>query len=653
MWLLKEHLKEFDIDITEPPKHVDYDYTIKMFKEVKKQKRSPEEVATQIIYRIKEYIKDFEVVSGYLNINLDWEKVIDKWESLFSFNTPKIKIMVEHTSVNPNKALHIGHLRNAILGDSIVRFFKALGYKVEVLNYIDDTGSQIADVIVGLYFLGFPENPEDINIERLVDSIIQFLKKEGLYKRDIERNIKDIIKNRIRILKKIYGYTIPKKFDHYCGDFIYVIVNQLYKLIPDLEKYRAIVIKKIEKGNNEIYKLNKKIVKKVLEEQLKTLWNFDIYYDLLNKESDILHFNLWNKTFEILKEKGIIEFVTEGDKKGTWSIDLTRWKEFKNLTDKYKVLVRSDGTTVYLAKDIAYAFWKHGLIDIDFKYSIFCIQPNGNELWETDINGKENPKEFGKADISINVIGSEQSYLQSILSKIINEVSRGKSKYIYYGYGLVMLSKNTASLFGMDSDKEVIRMSGRKGIYINVDNLLEKTIELAKKKIAERHTNLSDKDLEILAFKIARSTISFEILKYDRNKTVVFDLERMTNIDEGNALYLMYTYARIKSLLEKSGIKDFKEYIRCIKDLNDYERRLLKIVFLFKDVVLEISSSLELNLLAEYSLKLARTFNEFYQNVPILPELDEKPYRIFLVYLTQQILEKLYYILKIDGVSKV
>ncbi|HID66014.1 MAG TPA: arginine--tRNA ligase [Aquificaceae bacterium] len=231
-------------------------------------------------------------------------------------------------------------------------------------------------------------------------------------------------------------------------------------------------------------------------------------------------------------------------------------------------------------------------------------------------------------------------------------MSNGKSKYIHYGYGLVMLSKDTAKLFGIE-DKEVVRMSGRKGIYINVDNLLEKAIEIAKKKIAERHTNMPKKELETLAFKIARSTISFEILKYDRNKTVVFDLERMTNIEEGNALYLMYTYARIRSLLEKSGIKDFEKYAKGIEDLNDYERKLLKVMFLFKDIILETSSNLELNLLAEYSLKLARTFNEFYQNVPILPELDKKPYRIFLAYLTKQILEKLFYILKIDEVSKI
>jgi len=650
MWLIKEILKEYDIEVTEPPSHINYDISIILFKELKKGKKL-EELVKEILERIKDYVLNYEIKGGYLNINLNWNAILKKWQDLFNFQTRKEKIIVEHTSVNPNKALHIGHLRNAILGDSIVRLLRLAGYNVEVLNYIDDTGSQIADVIVGLYYLGFSEEPKEFDIKKVLEKIKEFLISENLYNEGIEKEIEKIILKRMETLKKLYGYEIPEKFDHYCGDFIYVIVNKLYELIPELEKYRKIVIKKIEEGNNEIHYFTMKISKKVLKKQLETLWKFDIYYDLLNKESDILHFKLWDKTFELLKIKNIIIYVTEGEKKGTWCIDLSKWEEFSDLEDKLKVLVRSDGTTVYLAKDIAYAFWKHGLIDVDFKYSIFTTQPNGKEIWQTDINGI-NIEGFGKSDISINVIGGEQTYLQKIISKIINEIDPNK-KYIHYSYGLVMLSKNTAKIFGIETEKEILRMSGRKGIYINADNLLEKTIDIAKEKIKERNKDLDDNTINNLAFKIARSTIAFEILKYDKNTVVVFDLDKMTNIEEGNVLYLMYTYARINSLLKKASIKNPEEYIDNLIELNEYERKLLRKIFLFKDIIENTVRSLEINNIAKYALDLALIFNEFYQNVPVIPELDKKPYRIFLVYLTKKIFEKLFYILKIDEVERI
>ncbi len=650
MWLLREKLDELEVKVSLPPQHVNKDFAINIFPLIKKQNKTPEEAKNLVLKKIGDIIESHELVGGYLNINLDWNKVLTRWKELFEFPKRNKKILIEHTSANPNKALHIGHLRNSILGDALVRLFKTLNYEVEVLNYIDDTGSQVADVIVGFYFLNFPENPLDFNDETLLNSIAKSL-------RDLNINpnleeIKKIIDDRKNLLKTLYGYEIPKKFDHYCGDFVYVIVNKLYNLYPELEKLRSQVIKAIERREGEIYEKTKRVVKKVLEAQLETLWTFDIYFDLLNKESDILYFDLWEEAFKILKDKGIVELVREGEKKGTWSIDLENLG-IDGIKDKYKVLVRSDGTTVYLAKDIAYALWKHGLIEKDFKYSVFCKQPNGSELWQTDLSGIDNPKGFGKAEVSINVIGSEQSYLQQIISKIINRISNNKVKYVHYGYGLVMLSKETAKMFGIREEKEFVKMSGRKGVFVNVDNLLEKTKKIAYDKLKERYQDLSDAEIKNLAFKIARSTLAYEILKYDRNRVVIFDLDRMTNVEEGNALYLLYTYARIQSLLRKAGIENPENYARGVKDLNNSERNLLRVCFLFKDVLYETERTLELNRLADYALRLCRTFNEFYQSNPIIPELESKPYRLFLAYLTGKILEKIFYILKIDGIERV
>jgi len=644
MWLIEKLLKNYDISFSEPPKNGTYDISIKLFKEIKKGKK-PEEIAMEIYEKIKYYVESYEVINGYMNIRLNFNKIIKGFDKIFDFSDiKKEKILIEHTSVNPNKALHIGHLRNSILGDSLYRFFDLLGHKVTVLNYIDDTGSQVADVVLGFYYLGFPINPKEFNIEEVSNKICKVLGEE------IKDKVKEIIISRMKSLKELYGYEIPEKFDHYCGDFVYVIVNKLYEISPKLEDYKRVVLKKIEEGNNDIYNLSKEIVRKVMLEQLKTLWNFDIYFDLLNKESDIIQQGLWEKTFKILKEKGLIKYEEEGEKKGTYIIDLSRWKEFEGYEDKKKVLVRSDGTTVYLAKDIAYAFWKLNLIDDEFKYSEFIIQPNGKTLYETNPNGKRIDKKFNDCDISINIIGAEQSYLQLIIKKIIEELYPNK-KYIHYKYNLVMLSKETAKIFGI-SNKEIVRMSGRKGIFINADNLLEKTIEVSKRKLIER--GVKD-NIDELAFKIARSTICFEILKYDPNSIVVFDIDRMTNVEEGNALYLMYTYARINSLLNKSGLKEDEiiEIGKEVRDLTEIERKLLIKIFSFKDIIYEVYKNLEINKLASYATDLARAFNEFYQNIPIIPKMKEYPHRLLLALLTKKILEKLFYVLKIDFIERI
>ncbi|RIB35544.1 MAG: arginine--tRNA ligase [Candidatus Nanoclepta minutus] len=645
MWILKKQLEDLDVSFSDPPKDSPYDISIKLFKELKKGKKI-EEITKEICDRIGNYIEKYEVVNGYMNIRLNFNEIIKNYYKLLDFSDiKKEKILIEHTSVNPNKALHIGHLRNSILGDSLYRLFNLLGHKVTVLNYIDDTGSQVADVVLGFYYLGFPLDPNKFDLKEVSKKISNFLNDEKAYEKAIE-----IIEERMNSLEMIYGYRIPKKFDHYCGDFVYVIVNRLYEIFPNLENYRREILKKIEEGNNEVFYLSKEVVRRVLIEQLKTLWNFDIYYDLLNKESDIIHQGSWEKTFKILKERGLIEYEREGDKRGTYVIDLSRWKEFDGYEDKKKVLIRSDGTVVYLAKDIAYAFWKLNIIDAEFEYSEFIKQPNGKVLYETDVNGRTLERKFNDCDISINVIGSEQSYLQLIIKKIIEELFPNK-KYVHYRYNLVMLSKETTKMFGVSEEKDIVKMSGRKGIFINSDNLLEKATEISRKKLLDR--GVLDKTDE-LAFKIARSTICFEILKYDPNSVVVFDLDRMTNIEEGNALYLMYTYARINTLIKKSGLSEEEIMKRNeIKEITDIERKLLKNLFMFKDILIETYKNLEINKLAKYSIDLARIFNEFYQNIPIIPKMDEYPHRIFLVLLTKIVLEKLFYILKIDTVERI
>jgi len=250
---------------------------------------------------------------------------------LFDFEKKNIRIFLEHTSANPNKALHIGHLRNSIIGDSLYRLFKTLNYDVYVINYIDDTGVQVGDNIVGIYYLKIPEEPKDFNLEKVINNIKEFLIRENLYKEEYEEKIRKIFLERMNILKSLYGYEVPEKFDHYYGDFVYVIVNKLYEIIPELEKYKYNIIKMIEEGNNEVYYLSKRISERILFEQLNTLWRFNIYFNIIIRESDILKYKLFDNALKILEENKMIK------KNDTISLDLTRWEDiYKAYSNKEK-----------------------------------------------------------------------------------------------------------------------------------------------------------------------------------------------------------------------------------------------------------------------------------------------------------------------------
>lgn len=637
----EEVLRDYDIEV-KLSREKNYDINILLIRESLKGKDEnllSQEIINKIREKFGNIIINYEIKNHNLYIKIDLYKLLiySIKNRFYEFDKKDKKILIEHTSVNPNKSLHIGHLRNSILGDSLYRFLRYLGYDVKVLNYIDDTGSQVADIVFGYYFLGIPLDPKKFDINLVIENIRKYIREKGLDDSKI-KELENIIKERLETLNRLFGYYIPEKFDSYSGDIVYYIVNKLYEIYPELEKEKNYVIKKIEEGNNEIYNFSRNIVNKIILDQLYTLSKFNIYYDLIIRESDVLNYKLWDEAFEILKKNNIIKYQTEGEKKGTWIIDLSKWDEFKNYEDKEKVLIRSDGTTVYLAKDIALAMWKTGILENRFKYKIFTIQRNNKPLYE--VGGDLNIDFSG--DISINIIGNEQRYLQLIIKKIIENLNTNK-KYIHYGYGLIMLSKDMGKLFNIkEEEKEMLKMSGRKGLYINVDSL----IDVMKKELKNKF-NLDDERL----YKLILSSIAFEILKYDKNSVIAFDLNKMMNINEGTALYLLYTYARINSLLEKFGKN--VEIREENPELNNYERELIKEILIYRDRLLEIEKNLEINKIADYTLELARKFNEFYQNVPILPEIDKKYYRIILVYITKILLEKLFDILKIEKIDKI
>jgi len=535
-----------------------------------------------------------EALNGYINFYYEYKNLCDILLPLINEEYGKCnigngkKVLIEHTSVNPNKALHIGHVRNACIGDSIARILKFCGYNVQTANYIDDTGTQVADIIVGFYFLNYPKE-------------------------------------------------VDMKFDQYCGDKIYVEVNKMYEKNKDLIEKRKFIMKKIEEGNNEISKLAEETVDKVLKAQYETLFKLNIFHDIQNKESDILKYKFWEIAFNQLKEKNYLIYEEEGKNKGCWVLNISNFDKFKNLKNPNEVLVRSDGTILYAGKDIAYAMWKHGLLNADFNYKPFLIKPNGEILWTTcsKDEGIEHP-EFGKCDISINVIDVRQSYEQEIVKYALQIISEDKKEYIHKAYEVVSLSKETAKQLGINIDKKIVHMSGRKGLYVNADKILDLLIKKAYEETKKRNKNESEEWIKRVSEKIAISALRFELTKVDPNKIIVFDIDEALKIEYKTGPYLLYTYARAKSILSKAKEWEYES----IDNLNIYEKNIIKKLIEFPRIVKASARNLLPSLICNYLNNLALSFNLFYEKIPVLKaKNEEKNFRLTLIEKTAIVLK--------------
>ncbi len=590
----------------------DFAFTLAL-RESKKNGITPNEAAENIKKNLAEspFIKEIKIVNGYVNCWFNYNFLVNELIKLVNEDYGKSdfgkkeRVMIEHTSVNPNKALHIGHVRNSALGDSLFRLLKFVGYDVTVTNYIDDTGAQVADNIVGTKFLGFPESREGV------------------------------------------------KLDHYLGDEVYVKVNEMYKSEPSLMAKRSEVLKAIEHGNNEIAEYAKNMVSNVLIAQLQTLYRLKIHYNLINYESHILAYKFWDTAFKQLQGLGAIKFEKEGEKKGCWVFLLDAMKS----SGDDKILVRSDGTVVYAGKDIAYAMWKHGLLKSDFRYKVFAKQEDGEKLWTTTLDAAdENHPTFNAVKQSVNVIDIRQSYEQNVVSEAIKKLGEGKDlRYIHYGYEVVALSKNTAQKLGIKDigNKEVFHMSGRKGVYINADDFLDKLHKLLYEETRNKNKTLNDKECHEIAEKLAVSTLRYEMVRTDPKNMIVFDIDRALKMEEKSAAYLNYTYARISSILKKVSTEDLSLKVSLIPELNEHEKNLISEILRFPEVVESAAKTLDLAIIANYVSDFALAFNSFYVKTPVLKaEKEQLPFRLWLVNSCKNVLENATILLGIIPVDR-
>jgi arginyl-tRNA synthetase len=541
-------------------------------------KKTPQEIAQEFAseYNLENDLEKVEAhKSGYLNFFINnnsfnnavlSESLKENYGSIYIGKNSKL--VVEHTSVNPNKALHIGHLRNVVIGDAVSRILSKANYDVKVLNYVDDSGLQVADIIVGFKFGGFSEAP-----------------------------------------------PAGEKFANYCGDTVYVKTSAKYGSDKDLESRRHEILKELEDPTSETAKFGKTLTRKILADQLDTVWNLGASYDCLNFESEILYSKLWEKIFERMKSENLVRLEAEGDNIGCWILPM------ENEDDK--ILVRSNGVATYVAKDIPYAAWKLGVLNDPFNYAKYTTQPNGKILYETTLEETQIPKQSFAANKVITVIDNRQTNLQKIVTNLMSKF-KPESYYVHLGYEAVTLSSETARLLGNKTDGKDVQMSGRKGLYVNADEIIEKLEKRIFLESKERNDDLDDASLCKISHDVAVGTIRYELIKPDLGKIITFDINTSLKLDGDTCSYIQYSCVRAVRILEKSGTEP--NFDVQFNQLNtEYETNLIKQIGLFEVFVNDAAKNYSPKVIAKYCYDLAVTFSSFYEHVKVLkaetPEL--------------------------------
>jgi len=525
------------------------------------------------------------------------------------------KTIVEHTAINPNKAAHIGHLRNAALGDTLVRALQFRGTPVEVQNYIDDTGVQVADVIVGF--------------------------------RELER----------KSAAEVRALAASTRFDYYCWD-LYSRVTEWYEGDRERLAVRAAALHELERGGNDTSDLGALIVDRIVHAHLQTMARLNIAYDLLTYEGDIVRLKFWAHTFDILKAQGAVFLQTEGKLAGCWVMRIDEGgaadDDAADEESREKVIVRSNGVVTYVGKDIANQFWKFGLLGRDFRYRLFATQAGGRRLWATTSStGDPNAPSFGRAEWSFNVIDSRQMYLQALLVQALRRLGHAAEaeRSIHFSYEMVALSHATARELGHkidpdseDAKKPFVEVSGRKGLGVKIDDLLDLLTTKATEEVAKRNPDFSADDCRRVGAQIAVAAIRYFMLKYSRGKLIVFDIEEALSFEGETGPYLQYAVVRAGNILnklrEREGTSE-ADVVRSLdetaadeltEDGDDAAHNLWAVAFeasRLDEVVEQVVRSLEFSALAKYTFGLAQTFNAFYHRYPILNEerADRKRWR--------------------------
>lgn len=595
---LKDLLGVEEIPFNVPPQRELGDFSSAICMSVAKQRRQPpmkiaQEVAEKLGKALPPFIQEITVSPpGYLNFRVDWRALArDLLPKIFEegdlFGRPPLKqegkIFIEHTSVNPNKAMHIGHLRNTVLGDTVARVLEWLGFQTEVCNYIDDTGLQVVDVVTAFLYLDPPfYGEEDSDF-----SAIWAKAPEG------------------------------QPFDYFCWD-IYARFQNEVEANPSLLEKREEVLHQIEGSSHPIADFAKELARKIVQTHLETVVQLSVFYNLLNWESDIIGRGFWDATFDLLKEKGALRFETGGPNQGCWVVPFGGLVETdEGVKSLDKILVRSNGSVTYTGKDVAYQLWKFGLLKRDFLYKKWGTQPNGKILWTTAPEGEPGDrlqKHFGHAERVINVIDTRQSYPQQVVSECLRQMGfeRQADQSIHLAYEVVNLSSQAARLLGGEEtdEKKSVAMSGRSGTGVKAKDF----IRLVKQKVIEKADHPLD---EGVASVLASAAIRYYLLKFTLESQIVFDFDEALKTNGDTGIYLEYAHARACSILRKARERNIDlqwEKNSIPAKLTGTERNLLDHLSRFPSVVVKSGKSLRMSQLTEFAFDLATSFTNFYEH---------------------------------------
>jgi arginyl-tRNA synthetase len=551
--------------------------------------------------------------NGYLNVFLDRPAFLCARLGLAgglpALPPPDGKTIVEHTAINPNKAAHIGHLRNAALGDTLARVLRFRGTPVEVQNYIDDTGVQVADVVVGFQAL----EP--------------------------------------RSLDEVKALADTTRFDYYCWD-LYARVTEWYEQDKDRLGVRAEALHAIEHGTEPAASMGAFIADRIVRCHLKTMARLNIDYELLTWEGDILRLQFWARAFEVLREQGAVFLRTDGRLAGCWVMpideDPSAPREEAVEDDpeqREKVIVRSNGTVTYVGKDMAYQFWKSGILGRDFHYRRFATRMDGGVLWATtsaETQAEASHPPFGGAAATYNVIDVRQSYLQKLLKQALIAVGHPaeSERLTHFSYEMVALSHGTARELGFaptpdseEAKKPFVEVSGRKGLGVKADDLIDRVIEKALVEVERRQPELPAAERRAIAADLGVAAVRYFLVKYSRTKVIAFDIDEALSFEGESGPYLQYAVVRanniFQKLQERAGLSE-ADLLAGLPDappdaLNgaDGDHELWALVLeasRLDDIVEQVVRSLEFAVLAKYGFGLAQMFNAFYHRAPILNE---------------------------------
>jgi arginyl-tRNA synthetase len=654
---LVEHLREFlrraydleiaNIVVEQPPKIEFGEYALPLaFELAKKLRKAPRKIAEEIVAGVGAIpgFEKFEVAgAGYINVRVSRAELA---AALAADRSPAAavgtgKVLVEHSSINPNKAAHIGHLRNAILGDTFVRLLRFAGREVDVQNYIDNTGVQVADVVVGF-----------LHIEKKSRAQIEAL-------------------------------AAAPRFDYVCWD-LYARVSLWYEEDKAHLAARAATLRLIEEGNNETAAIADLISVAVLKRHLETMDRLDIEYDFLPRESEILHLHFWDAAFTQLKDAGVLTYENDGKNKGCWVMRRAGTSSAKIFTtedtgdtgekitgdskitgekiteEDQKVIVRSNGTVGYVGKDIAYHMWKFGLLGCDFGYRKFYRYPNAHDCWISTTDGEKDHPHFGDVAEIYNVIDARQSEAQNTVIEALRGLGHDEAadRYTHFSYEMVALTPRCAAELGYklseeDKARSWIEVSGRKGFGVKADDLLDALITSARKEVDARHSELSEAERAGIATQIAIGALRYFMLKFTKPSVIAFDFKDALSFEGDTGPYAQYAVVRASNIFRKGGLDpdnfcrdasgrvslassngaaggdaasrvsmgDFATYLNGSSSDDIWELWLAAAKTSY--VVSQCIATTEPAYLAKHTFQLAQLFNTFYHRYPILSEADE------------------------------